>query len=94
MKLATFRRQPDEREYYSIDYTDDLAPGDYITAASATSSAAGLVVDDDNTEFTNTTATFWTEDGATEGTYKVEVTATTLEGRIMQDEITIKIKEI
>ncbi len=51
-----------------------------------------LSVDDPFT--VDTRVRFWVSDGTSGVSYKVELTVTTVDGRIFQDELTLRIKEL
>lgn len=92
MKLGTVQQQPAERFSYTIDYTDALTIGDNIQSASASVSPAGLTVD--NVGVYDPRVKFWASGGTTGVAYKISVTATSADGRVFQDEVVLKIKEI
>lgn len=93
MKIGNATQQPGEYLSYTIDYSDSLVDSDTVALASVTATPEGeLTIDRIST--TDTTAQFWVTGGTHLTRYKVEVTATTAEGRILQDEITLYIKEL
>lgn len=90
--LGKYKKQPDEVESYTIDYTDDLTEGDGIVAATVEVTPAGLTVTGIN--FDLTSLRFWVSGGTATNpptTYKIEATATTGDGRVLQDEAYITI---
>lgn len=88
--LATYNKQPGEKESYSIDYSDDLEEDDFISLAVTTVSDPALLID--ATVCTSTIVKMWIEGGVDGVKYKVTVMATTNAGRILQDEYYIKVK--
>lgn len=92
MKLATFSKQPNERESYTITYEDALTDGDNVISATALVEPAGLTID--GIVVTDPVVKFWASGGTVDTRYKVTITATTEDGRVMEDEIIFKIKEI
>lgn len=92
MKLATFAKQPNERESYTIIYEDALTDGDNVLAATAVVEPAGLTID--GIVVADPIVKFWASGGTVDTRYKVTITATTEDGRVMEDEIIFKIKEI
>ena len=89
--LGTFIKQPAERESYSIDFTDDLDPTDELVSATTVVSPSDLtlfssVVVGNRVKVTVLGGTVPTK-------YKLTVTATTNEGRVLQDEFIVKIKD-
>lgn len=99
MILGKFVKQPAEREMYAIEYEDDLSSSDTIAPAPVVSIAVigpGTDLDPlriDAVDVTGTRVTLWVAAGTNRLTYKVTVTASTLTGRILQDEFIVKIKD-
>lgn len=89
--LGNFIKQPAETESYSITYEDDLIGADAIASAVTFVEPLGLTI------VTTSVATPRVKvltSGGTDGVkYKVTVTSTTDDGRILQDEFFIKIKD-
>lgn len=92
MKLGTFIQQPPERESYTITYEDDLTEGDNLKSASATIEPDGLLLD--GLFVLDPRLRLWLKGGVNGTTYKISVTATTEDGRILVDHFFIKIKEL
>lgn len=91
MKLGTYTKQPTEKESYTINYGDDLTAGDNVKSATATVAPDGLTID--NVFVTDPRVRFWVSGGAVNVTYKVTVTTTTQDNRVLVDEVIIKIKD-
>lgn len=91
-KLGTVTQQPTERLSYTVDYGEYLTDGDNVQSAVAVVSPAGLTVD--NVSVFDPRVKFWATGGIAGTKYKVELTVNTADGRIIQDEIIFKIKEI
>lgn len=92
---GTKLKQPNEKLDYDFDYTKWLikSANDSISTVSATTSPAGItatavVIDNGNK------VKLWAQGGTSSITYKVEITITTVGGRVKQDEIRIKVKEV
>lgn len=92
MKLGTVTQQPSERLSYTIDYSEALTDGDNVQSAIATVEPTGLTVD--NVSAYDPRVKFWVTGGTSGATYKVTVKTTTADGRLLEDEVTFKIKEI
>lgn len=92
MKLGTFSKQPNEKESYTITYEDALTDGDNVISATAAVEPAGLTIN--GIEIADPRVKFWASGGVVDTRYKVTITATTEDGRVLEDEITFKIKEI
>lgn len=92
MKLGTVTQQPIERFSYTINYAPSLTDGDNVQSATATVSPAGLTVD--NVAVYDPRVKFWVTGGVSGTTYKVTITMNSADGRVFQDEVTFKIKEV
>jgi hypothetical protein len=96
MKLMTFDKQPIEVKDYDIDYLDWLAPiGDRIVSVTCSVSddpAGALAVDCSN--YSSDAVKLWVSGGTNGSRYTVEITVTTAGGRIDQNELVFRIKEI
>ena len=92
MKLGTTSKQPAERFSYTVDYSEALTTGDNVQTATATVSPAGLTLD--NVGVYDPRVKFWASGGTDGVAYKVTLTVTTADGRVFQDEIVLKIKEV
>lgn len=92
MKLGTVVKQPGETLSYTIDYSEALTVGDNIESAFAQVSPVGMVVN--NVSPVDPRVRFWASGGTTGITYKVTVTAHTADGRVFEDELVFKIKEM
>jgi len=92
MKLGTAQKQPTERFSYTVNYVDALTEGDNVKNATVVSTPVGLIID--NVGVYDPRVKFWAEGGTNGTSYKVTVNTETEDGRIFQDEITFKIKEI
>lgn len=92
MILGSYEKQPDEIETYSINYADDLTAGDGITDCSISVTPSGLeathhIVDGTRVRVTVT-------GGVHQGKYKITATVNTDDGRRLQDEFFVKVKEL
>lgn len=92
--LGNFIKQPAEVETYSIDYSDDLTENDAVASAVTAVAPVGLTVD--YTQAIPLEARVRVKlSGGTVGTkYKVTITTTTDDGRVLQDEFIVRIKEL
>lgn len=89
--LNTFVKQPADYLDYDVEYEDFLSDGDSVASGAATVSATGLTVDPPLV--VGTKLKLWVAGGTVGTTYKVDVTMTTTQGRIKQDELRFRIKE-
>lgn len=92
MKLATIYKQPGERFSYTANYEDALTTGDNVQSAVASVSPVGLVVD--NVGVYDPRVRIWVSGGVDGVIYKVTLNVTTADGRVFQDELVFKIKEL
>ncbi len=92
MKLGTATKQPAERFSYSINYVDALTVGDNVESASVVVVPAGLIID--NLGIYDPRVKIWVSGGTAGVNYKVTIDTHTADGRVFQDELTFKIKEL
>lgn len=92
MRLGSITKQPAERFSYTVDYADALTQGDNVQSATAIVSPIGLTIE--NVGVYDPRVKFWASGGTTGISYKVTLTVTTADGRVFQDEIVFKIKEV
>lgn len=90
--LGTYPKQPLERLDYDIDFSEWLSTGDTIVSASVIA-ATGIVAEAPLVDATQKIVKVWITGGTSGGTYKIQVTAITSEGRIKEGEIRIKVRE-
>lgn len=91
MKLGSFIKQPGERESYTINYALDLTAGDRVQSATSNIVPAGVQID--QLDVFDPRVRFWVVGGEIGISYKITITTTTSDGRILEDEVTIKIKD-
>lgn len=90
--LGRYIKQPAEKESYSVEYADDLVDQDAIASAETTVTPTGLTIE--STLVIGTRVKVLVSGGGIPGTkHKITVTATTDDGRILQDEFIVAIKE-
>lgn len=92
--LDTVEKQPGEIEDYTIDYSKDMSKTDFVTAVvSCTSDPVGLTL----TYLIlpgGRQVSFLASGGVNKDKFKVTVVVDTQEGRRLEDELIIKIKEV
>lgn len=92
--IATFEKQPADVLDYDIDYATWLPDNDAIASAvAAVTPTGGMEVDLTLVVENSTRVKLWVSGGVTGTTYKVEVTVTTDDGRVKQDEVRFRVKE-
>ena len=91
MILGTFEKQPADVKDYDIDYSQWLVSGDGIQSATVEADGTGLLVD---SVFTGANRVkVWLSGGVSGTKYKVTVTVTTDDGRVLQHEFVIKVRD-
>lgn len=89
--LGSFTKQPAEKESYSINYEDDLIGADGIASAVVAVDQVGLTIT--ASVVVSPRVKVFLADGIDGVRYKVTVTATTDDGRVLQDEFIVKVKD-
>ncbi len=92
MRLGTVNKQPAERFSYTVNYVDALTSGDNLQTATASVFPEGLIVN--NLGVYDPRVKLWVSGGSNGVTYKVTLTVNTADGRVFQDEMVFKIKEL
>lgn len=92
MKIATIKKQPNERRRYGIEYSDALDLSDFIISTAVTVEPVGMTaVASSSDTFVNLLC----EGGLDGVTYKITLTVTTTDANeIIEDELYVKVKEI
>lgn len=90
-QLGSFKKQPVEKLDYDIDYSAWLTDNDGLNSAVATVDPPGLQLP--SPTVSSPRLKLWASGGTSGTTYKVSITATTDDGRIKQDELSIKVKD-
>lgn len=89
--LGSFVKQPAEADTYTINYAQDLTVGDAIRTSVLTVTPAGLGITPP--VLVDTRVRVWISGGANQVKYKITATTTTDDGRVMQDEFYVKVKD-
>lgn len=93
MKLGIFAKQPSEVLDYDIDYGEWLTANDNVQSAQVTvEPATGLVID--SVFIADPRVKIICSSGTNGTSYKLTVIMTTADGRVKEDEFTLKIKNI
>lgn len=90
MKLGNYVKQPAEVEFYTINYKDDLTAGDNVQSATAVITPSGLTLN--SIVIADPRVRVGVSGGAVGTKYKIEVTTVTADGRTLQDEFFVTIK--
>ena len=103
MNLGKFLKQPAEREAYAIEYEADLTNADAMEVSMPAPvmlvEVQGMLADStplavDLVTVLGTRITIWISGGTNGANYKITVTASTVSGRVLQDEFYIRVKDI
>jgi hypothetical protein len=95
VKLGSFSKQPGETESYTISHEDSLTTGDYVLSAVATVLPTGVGALTLAPLIITTPRIRMFASGGIDGTsYVVQLVTRTGDGRVLEDEFTIKVKEI
>ena len=89
--LGKHKKQSSETESYTIDYTGDLTTGDSVVTSDVTVTPNGLTLVATNVDPTSTR--IWVAGGTNGVAYKIETTTSTGDGRVLQDEFYLTIKD-
>ena len=90
--LNTYDKQTADVLDYDIDYEDFLSPGDSVFSGVVSVAPAGLTIDPPMV--VGKTLKLWVSGGTSGVTYKADITMTTAQGRVKQDELRFRIKDI
>lgn len=91
--LGTFTKQPGETLDYDIEGGDWLPRDDEIISVAAVADA-GISIGSTSIIDSGRTVKVWIFGGTSGTTYKVQVTMTTDDGRIKENEFKIKVREV
>lgn len=93
MRVGTITQQPNERKWYSIDYSEALDPGDRLSAVEGVSVEPSdlIVVSTLPDEARVRLQVSGGQDGAT---YKATVQVRTVSDELWEDELIVRIKAV
>lgn len=91
MILKKFEKQPADVKDYDIDYSAWLIDTDTIQSVTASVDINTLTID--SVFNTATRVKVWVSGGVTDTVYKVTITITTEDGRVLQHEFVIKVRD-
>lgn len=98
MALGKFRKTPDEAKRYSIEYSDWLDAGEYLSNATITFTPSNpvnpMLVDIDMIPENGTALSFFVFGGDAGVTYKLLVRATTTTLQVKEDIVAIEVKSL
>lgn len=98
MLLGTFNKQPSEVYDYDFDYSEWLTTKDNVASCVVKvfpddgADPQGLQIE--TVTVMDPIVKIWVSGGVDRTTYKITLTTTTEDGRIKEDEIKIKVKDI
>lgn len=91
MILGTVTQQPAERLSYTFDYGQYLTDGDNIETAVGFVEPAGLELE--AVIVLDPRVRFWIRGGSHGVRYKVTITSNTADGRVLQDELIVRVRD-
>lgn len=96
MALGKFIKSPDEVKRYSIDYSNWLDTGEYLSAVTVTRtpSTGVMTINPDAIGANDTDVSFFVSGGDAGVAYKILVHATTTNGQVKEDIVTIDVRAI
>lgn len=89
--LGTVRKRPDDLLDYDVTFERWLSDGDTITDATALVDPTGVVID--RVELFGDIVKVWISGGTAGGSHKINVTATTTQGRVKEVTFNLRIVE-
>lgn len=89
--LGTVRKRPDDQLDYDVSFERWLSDGDTITDADAAVDPVGVTVD--NVQIFGDVVKVWLSGGEVGGSHKINVTATTTQGRVKEVTFNLRIVE-
>ena len=92
--LGTYTKQPAEKESYTVNVGDDLIGTDTVKTDGVTVTVEPLGLTIVSHLVISPRIKVWCSGGTDGVKYKVTVTSETDDGRILQDEFIVKIKDI
>jgi hypothetical protein len=92
MKLGSTTKQPVEKFSYTVSYKDALTENDNVKSATAISEPFGLEIT--NVGVFDPDVKFWLAGGVSGTNYKVVLTVHTDDGRVFQDDLIVKVKDM
>lgn len=91
--LGTFPKQPGERLDFDVDFQEWMSAGDYLVSATTTVTT-GITAELPLIDATQKVVKQWITGGTTNTKYKVQIRATTNDGRIKEAEFYVKVREV
>lgn len=89
--LGSVRKRPDDQLDYDIEFDRWLSDGDSITDATAVADPTGVSID--QVEVFGTVAKVWISGGESGASHKINVTASTAQGRVKEVTFNLRIVE-
>lgn len=89
--LGTVRKRPDDQLDYDVTFERWLSDGDTITDATAVADPSGVTID--RVEVFGDVVKTWISGGIAGASHKINVTATTTQGRVKEVTFNLRIVE-
>lgn len=89
--LGTVRKRPDDQLDYDVTFERWLSDGDTITDVTALADPVGVTID--RAEVFGVVVKVWISGGEVGASHKINVTATTVEGRVKSVSFNLRVAE-
>lgn len=89
--LGTVRKRPDDMLDYDVTFERWLSDGDTITDATAIADPVGVIID--RVEIFGDVVKVWISGGEVGASHKINVTATTTQGRVKEVTFNLRVTE-
>lgn len=89
--LGTVRKRPDDQLDYDVTFERWLSESDTITDATAVADPVGVTID--RVEVFGDVVKVWISDGEAGASHKINVTATTTQGRVKEVTFNLRVTE-
>lgn len=89
--LGTVRKRPDDQLDYDVTFERWLSDGDTITDATAVADPIGVIID--SVEIFGDIVKVWISGGEVGASHKINVTATTTQGRVKEVTFNLRVTE-
>lgn len=89
--LGTVRKRPDDQLDYDVEFADWLSDGDTITGATAVADPDGVTIE--SVQVFGSLVKVWIAGGMAGASHKINVTASTAQGRVKEVTFNLRVVE-
>lgn len=89
--LGTVRKRPDDQLDYDVEFSDWLSDGDTITGATAIADPDGVTIE--SVQVFGSLVKVWIAGGTAGASHKINVTASTAQGRVKEVTFNLRVVE-